>query len=216
MAKLNFQKLTPEVESNIEVYDQAFEFIFNNDDVQNIAISGSYGSGKSSLIKSYEKKYGQTFTNISITHFNKNGDKNNVTDDVIEEKIINQLIQQLDPSTIRKSTFKVKTDYSRDRTFILSTTSVLCIGGILIYSNRNIPKNIQLGALFVFLFTLWIIVYWLIEIQNNHNILKKISVNGNGVELENNDRSYFDKNINEILYLLEKNKYNNIVFEDID
>lgn len=222
MTKINFQKLTPESGSNIEVYDKAFEFVFNNDDVRNIAITGSYGSGKSSLIKSYEKINGTTFTTISLTHF-KDSDISNLKDnekyamdDVIEEKIVNQLIQQLEPSTIRKSIFKVKTDYSKSITFSLSITFVLCIFGIIIYSNKNVSNIFRFIALFIFLFSLLVIIYWLIEIQDNHNILKKININGNGVELENNNISFFDKYIDEIIYLLEKNKYDNIALEDID
>ena len=45
MANLKFQKLTPETDADIKVYDEAFRFVFKNDDIRNIAISGSYGSG---------------------------------------------------------------------------------------------------------------------------------------------------------------------------
>ena len=41
-----FQKLTPTTEVNLNVYENALEFVFQNVDVRNIAISGPYGAGK--------------------------------------------------------------------------------------------------------------------------------------------------------------------------
>ena len=55
--KYNFEKLTPNRKANISVYEEAIEFVFDNSDVTNIAISGAYGAGKSSVIESYEKKH---------------------------------------------------------------------------------------------------------------------------------------------------------------
>ena len=40
-----------------EVYFAALEWALNNPNIHNLAISGPYGSGKSSIIKSYLKKH---------------------------------------------------------------------------------------------------------------------------------------------------------------
>lgn len=61
----NFEKLTPDKDADISVYEEAIEFVFDNSDVTNIAISGAYGAGKSSVIESYEKK--NTIIKISCT-----------------------------------------------------------------------------------------------------------------------------------------------------
>ena len=42
MDKYNFQKLTPINDVELNIYDHALDFIFKNDDVKNIAISGAY------------------------------------------------------------------------------------------------------------------------------------------------------------------------------
>ena len=65
-----FEKLTPDNDVDISVYDEAIGFVFDNEDVTNIAISGAYGAGKSSVIKSYEKKHEEKkFMHISLAHF---------------------------------------------------------------------------------------------------------------------------------------------------
>lgn len=55
MSDLRFQKLTPTSNVDLNVYEEGFEFIFSNDDIRNIAVSGPYSSGKSSLLESYKR-----------------------------------------------------------------------------------------------------------------------------------------------------------------
>ena len=60
-------------------------------------------------------------------------------------------------------------------------------------------------------------LYNLLNIQTNKNIFKKINVQGNEIEIfEDSQNSYFDKYLNEVLYLFENSKADVIVFEDID
>ena len=41
-----YLKLTPNAGIDISSYDEAFNYVFQNSDIRNIAITGSYGSGK--------------------------------------------------------------------------------------------------------------------------------------------------------------------------
>ena len=41
-AKYIFEKLTPITDSDISVYESAIDFVFENNDVKNIALSGAY------------------------------------------------------------------------------------------------------------------------------------------------------------------------------
>ena len=87
MSDLRFQKLTPTSNVDLNVYEEGFEFIFSNDDIRNIAVSGPYSSGKSSLLESYKKKHPQkTFIHISLAHFtneNKDNEEKEIEDEVI-------------------------------------------------------------------------------------------------------------------------------------
>ena len=55
--KHNFQKLTPINTANIEIYEDAIDFVFNNNDLKNVALSGAYSAGKSSVLESYKTKH---------------------------------------------------------------------------------------------------------------------------------------------------------------
>lgn len=56
-SKLVFEKLTPVTNSDIKNYESAIDYVFKENDVRNVAISGAYGSGKSSVLESYKKKH---------------------------------------------------------------------------------------------------------------------------------------------------------------
>ena len=57
--KKKFNALTPEVLGENEqkqIYTEALDFAFGNSDIKNIAITGIYGAGKSTVWKTYEKE----------------------------------------------------------------------------------------------------------------------------------------------------------------
>lgn len=61
------------------------------------------------------------------------------------------------------------------------------------------------------------IIYGLIKIQKNKNVFRKLNLQGNEIEIfEESDDSYFDKYLNEVLYLFENVDADVIVFEDMD
>ena len=63
-----------------------------------------------------------------------------------------------------------------------------------------------------------IFLYTLIKKQSCKNLFKKLSVQGNEIEIseDGNNESCFDKYLNEVLYLFEQADVDVIVFEDID
>ncbi|MCI8863476.1 MAG: hypothetical protein HFI20_13490, partial [Lachnospiraceae bacterium] len=120
MSKYFFQKLTPinNVE-DMEVYTSALDFVFENDDLRNIAITGPYGAGKSSMIETYKTKRSYRFLHISLAHFEETGktslntfetEGNMGIEKVLEGKILNQLLHQIDPKSIKWTSFQVKKD----------------------------------------------------------------------------------------------------------
>jgi hypothetical protein len=94
--KYFFQKLTPVKDADISVYEEAIDYVFENDDITNVAISGAYSAGKSSVLESYKGKHKNLkFIHISLAHFktsDEEPEENNVKESVLEGKILNQLI----------------------------------------------------------------------------------------------------------------------------
>ena len=90
-----YKDFTPEKKiKNGEEYLNALDWALRNPDVKNIALSGPYGSGKSSIIQSYMEKHPSVKAlNISLATF----DVENCQDDenIIEEGILKQLFYKV-------------------------------------------------------------------------------------------------------------------------
>ena len=146
MDELNFQKLTPTQEVDLSGYEDAFHYIFDEDDIRNIAISGAYSSGKSSVIESYKKKHPEKkFLHLSLAHFqalddaqlnddfsdgNIGGDKQKDSESILEGKILNQLIQQIPADKIPQTNFRIKRSVDWKKPAI--TSSMLCLLVVLL------------------------------------------------------------------------------------
>ncbi len=156
----------------------------------------------------------------------------------LEGKILNQLIHQIPPENIQQTHFKIKRTV-KGKTIILQTAAIvifiLALLHVVLWSDwhsyvdlldNNFFKALISfttstysrfisGAIAVALFT-WF-VYRMVKMQTNKNLFKKLNLQGNEIEIfENDDDSYFDKYLNEVLYLFENANVDIIVFEDMD
>lgn len=241
--KYIFEKLTPITDSDISVYESAIDFVFENYDVRNVAISGAYGAGKSSVLASYKSKHPNTrFMHISLAHFQDAQDEDHsdepIKNSVLEGKILNQLIHQIPAEKIPQTNFRVKKSTGNWSLFwytVATAVFLLSLLHILFFDNWSqfvgslsegrIQKFLNLStanetllisgaacfAIVCFFF------FRILLAQKNKSIFKKLSFQGNEIEIfEESDDSYFDKYLNEVLYLFENVDEDVVVFEDMD
>lgn len=167
----------------------------------------------------------------------KEQDGKNV-ESVIEGKILNQLIQQIPSDKIPQTSFRIKRSFGQNEPYFISFAVCIflllvmyclnfsswqayvaslnegffkCIVGLTVF-----PETRFISGLLALLL-LGIAIYELVRVQYSKNIFRKISVQGNEIEIfsDSND-SFFDKYLNEVLYLFENADVDGIVFEDID
>lgn len=240
-SKYHFERLTPIDDIDLKVYEDAIDYVFDNPDIKNVAITGAYSAGKSSVLASYKKKHEELrFLHISLAHF-KSPDEENETEikeSVLEGKILNQLIHQIPSEKIPQTNFRVKQKINSKHVLKRAVGVVLLFIAIIYFTCFNmwrdyvntLPENcfksllslstnqyalIVDGIIITGLFLLF--VYELINIQKNRNIFRKLNLQGNEIEIfEERDDSYFDKYLNEVLYLFENSDADVIVFEDMD
>ncbi|MBS4203671.1 hypothetical protein [Lederbergia citrea] len=241
--KYKFQKLTPDTDVDLKLYEDAIDYIFDNPDVRNVAISGAYGAGKSSVIASYKKKQKHSklrFVHISLAHF-KQSDKEDeikIKESVLEGKILNQLIHQIPSENIPQTNFKVKKKIETKNIVISTVFTMLFLISILhitmfelwngyvaslsiswVKNLLEISTNryVLIISGFLVAITFYIFLYSLVKAQKTKNIFRKVSFQGNEIEIfEESEESYFDKYLNEVLYLFENVEADVIVFEDMD
>lgn len=240
--KYKFERLTPTDNVDLEVYEEAIDYVFDNPDVRNVAISGAYSAGKSSILASYKKKHSnKRFLHISLAHFqspNEKEDATEVKESVLEGKILNQLIHQIPSKKIPQTNFRVKRRIGT-ASIIIKTLEIISLLIAVIYllffdSWKNyvssLPANwlksiLELSAHsyalmvdgIIIITLVSFLIYGLIKIQRNKNVFRKLNLQGNEIEIfEESDDSYFDKYLNEVLYLFENVDADVIVFEDMD
>ena len=235
---ITFEKLTPTTLSPDEMrgYNEALDFIFKEEDLLNIAISGPYASGKSSVFNTYEDEHEElNGIHISLSYFspnlkskieNQNPDNEFTFNDelMLERKIINQLIHQIDPKQIPATDFKVKAESETSiKIFWASIISLflycfIYIDKILL--NKWLEEHTKLTLIFIgLLFALITFVFYkIIDLQNSKNLIRKLKIFQNEIDISSSecDVSYFDKYLDEIIYILDKSGLDFIVFEDID
>lgn len=234
-----YESLTPKSDiKNGEEYFAALDWALNQEDIRNIAIAGPYGSGKSSIIRSYLKKNsGKKVLNISLAAFNLDEMVSNIGDNKSENEknkleigILKQLFYSVDTERIPKSRYRK------------------------IQNLKIKPSNILITILFVFLFLLLILffspkkllffVFLIKKIIGLHPILTiaivsviscavialiykwyqenykfseiKIGDKATLQERHDNEESIFDKNMDEIIYFFEMTGHNIVVIEDLD
>lgn len=245
--KYHFERLTPTDSIDLNVYEEAIDYVFDNPDVRNVAISGAYSAGKSSVLASYKKKHSdKNFLHISLAHFQSPNEKDKkekeveaeVKESVLEGKILNQLIHQISSDKIPQTNFRVKRRISPASIIIkaLETISLLTATIYFVFFDSwksyvsALPDNwlksiLELSAHpyalmvdgIIIIALLSFLIYGLIKIQKNKNVFRKLNLQGNEIEIfEESDDSYFDKYLNEVLYLFENVDADVIVFEDMD
>ncbi|MBR3918332.1 MAG: hypothetical protein IKJ59_06300 [Clostridia bacterium] len=266
-----YNSLMPKDNIDISNYEDALDFAFSpNEKVRNIALMGTYGSGKSSIINTYASKHPEKkFLHISLARFDDNLHQNknykHIIDskpdsskkeeqkpfnesianndtleiisinNILEGKILNQLIHQISPNKIKESRFNIKRTSNVFATilrviaifFVISTTMILGFEKWLknfVEELKIIDLHFLISPTFKFIAIIAcaiILIYFLFLLINKRFFvknLKKVEVkNLLGIEIFDSETdSSFDKYLNEVIYLFENCDVDAIVFEDLD
>lgn len=228
-----FLKLTPTNSADISGYEEALDYVFDdasNTDIHNVAISGIYGSGKSSIINTYANQKNKNFIHIYLAHFN--GEKNEEDESEIEKKIINSIIQQIPHSKVPDSKFQVKADISGFSKIITSRILAVMLflfylanaGRVNSFFEKSLDEKLRFYILLGIgvllgawaLYSLVRLIYTGVSWQNRSRLLSKISFKWGEINVKDEEKSYFDKHLDEILYLIVNSGCDGFVFEDMD
>lgn len=241
---IEFKSLAPVESDNYSNYQEAFKYALSNEKITNIAVTGPYASGKSSVIEKVKNNFAKyKFITLSLTNFNSGSDEENTEkehnkklEEDLESQLINQLIHKIDSKKIKDSRFLAnkKIDTSRLSYKLGTLIHALIISIIFIcliivnisdetmsktlFSKIDDIKSISINILLILgsIYSLYFINK-AITLFKTRRILRKINIYGNEIELfSSEEESIFDKYTDEILYLFEKSGANIFIFEDID
>ena len=107
---LSLTPITSADEDN--AYSDMLKFALSQNKTNNIAITGPYGSGKSSVLQTFQKKHPQwKYLNISLATFKDelevgNANSKEIEIEAIEKSILQQLFYSVDQKTLPRSRLK--------------------------------------------------------------------------------------------------------------
>lgn len=202
-------------------------------EVRNIALTGGYGTGKSSVIQglierihsSKEfKKIRPIVISLPTTQIADESDSGDNRTDRIQREIVKQLLYRSNPRKMRGSQYRRITHVTatqRATVCFIVAAILTSIFWLLAKPNWHWHWS-QGGSLWgywqpaVVQTILWGLTFYIDWIWVNKPALKGLQFGPAKLELEKNDSSYFDKYLNEIIYYFEVSRTNLAIFEDLD
>ncbi|MBP5703947.1 MAG: hypothetical protein J6X12_04510 [Paludibacteraceae bacterium] len=206
----------------------------NDQEVFNIAITGPYGSGKSSVLKSLKTEYSNkhkylTISLASLTGERENGNElNGEEQQQVEYSILQQLIYKEKPETLPDSRFR--RIERRTNAFLFGFIVLIFIIVLLIvfepqwvridsfydllkldYEHRNCIHRVSLLIMLLSVFGGTVYLYKYPSIWR----VKAFSMKDVSIEL-GQDSSVFNKHLEEIVYFFESTEYDVVIIEDLD
>lgn len=216
----------------IKKYLKHIKDAIDNKDVKNLALSGVYGSGKSTIIKSFKSQYPETnILHISLASFNEIQDgiydkfKDQIQLNILQQIIYSQKADKLPESRINRiSEINIweKSNWIKVASFLVLFISTYLL--LKFYAYQINPNNWKLSesfswscfALIVFsLISMFSIGKIAIEIVNKLKV-NKITLKEAEFGNKNENKDILNKHIDEILYFFEKIPTNIVVIEDLD
>ena len=241
-----FRSLTPNDSIDLHHFREALDHVFSSSKIRNIALTGSYGSGKSSVIRSYENMHKEkTFIHISLARFEEQGQSTDnpadptKTVNILEGKIINQLLHQIPEEELPPSYIQPqgKISWKRHLLVVLSFLAFI-VSGVYVFQFQKwvsfvsglgespIKPLLQITAnpygrligIVLLLILLGCGTFYILRTYPFRIFFKKVDLKGLvGIELFNaQEDTYFDKYLHNVLQLFDQANADAIIFEDLD
>ena len=211
-------------------YEAELEKVHNDPLCRNIALSGSYGAGKSSVIEKVKERQqakDEKWISISLATFCEAIDKQPGTEkddqNAIEAEILRQMVHKIGTSKAPKSGLHELCDrkwHIDAGAAVLVLAFVLLTSYFMNISAKLFSLSLSRGEILAFL--LWMILagsglFRLIRTNAISKVIKRIKVFEAELEVTpSGSVSPFERCVDEIVYLLNASEMDAIVFEDLD
>ncbi|MCU4120047.1 ATP-binding protein [Variovorax sp. N23] len=212
------------------VYSEAILFATNNPQVSNIALTGPYGSGKSSIIQSFLKNYRRPALHISLAAFvpEASSDGEKVSRQEIERSILQQMLYGADANKLPLSRFKRIQSPGVWSIFksLYITLGVLALW--YVFSQRKdvingvfftpfaLSNGFRLGICAFAVLFLWMTLHHF-YVASFGLSLKSVSLKDVEIRPAHDDQtSILNRHLDEILYFFQSTDYDLVIIEDLD
>lgn len=191
---------------------------------RNIALSGRYGTGKSSVLDKFQENHKDSTLRLSVSTLAPDIEGVTLTNR-IQKEVLKQLIYSAQPRTLRYSRFRRRSPLSAWRAIGESIVLVGVLGALLALLGR-LPSQMATGSghsgveraiVWVAVAALIVVVLSVLRIVTyNRFTVSNVSAAGAALTLSAPNHTYFDENIDEIVYFFDQEPTDIVIFEDLD
>lgn len=230
--KVGLQPLYPSTEpAEHGIYIDALNDALLDDDIHNVALTGGYGSGKSSILKGFiaDKKKRTVFISFSTlgadiskyTTANPAQDKDSGLDSIpnlIQKEIVKQILYREKYATVPASRYPkiFRTRFVSVLAWAFALTIALP-AVMYVLGSLSIAKLDNLRAALFMALTFVVSAFLVQAIMPLAKRLQPDKISGGPVSIAlSASANYFDQHLDEIIYFFEASKYDIVVLEDID
>lgn len=229
--RAKFVNLAPTDQADKDgVYSDALKFATSDPKVFNIALTGPYGSGKSSIIQSFLKNYQRPSLHISLASFAQEADAggDEIKRQKIERSILEQMLYGADSNKLPLSRFKriqspgvlsvLKSLYIMIGLLALWYTFAkqkAIIDGTF-FTPFELGNWLNLGGLALAALFLWTALHHF-YVASFGLSLKSFSLKDIEIRpASDNQESILNRHLDEIIYFFQSTDYDLVIIEDLD
>lgn len=228
------------IEQEHKVYVDEIEKALRSESCRNLALSGPYGSGKSSILSKVVEMHGSEAVSISLSTLGNQGSSRTPSSrelseeaSSIQKEIIKQLLYMADPRELPRSRFNRLHKAGLRRSLRAPSFISLILVVLLLTTNtlRQVPdfpldgwnadnliKNwINFVGKSILVWLIGTIVLWRpVYLVSGRVRFDKLTAGPASIAFDDRPETYFDKYLDEIIYYFEETKHRIVIFEDLD
>jgi len=221
------------VESEHGLYVDELNAAIANDEIRNVALSGNYGVGKSSILKRVVEMHRKRVVELSLSALAPI-ETEDLDDSIpkqaatptnqIQQEIVKQLLYREPPGNTPASRFRRIQKFRPFRELAIAALSSIVVSLAFVIAGWTAKILVAFpgiafleSVLNVEIFGVSILVLFVLRSLTYGRLsIKQVTAGTATVILDDRSVSYFDQYLDEIVYFFEVSRTNIVIFEDID
>ncbi len=213
------------------IYLEHLEAATTDTGAKNVALTGRYGTGKSSVLDEFERRHHKRVLRVSITTLGPDRDGEGLTNR-IQKELVKQVIYRASPDKLRTSGFARTDRVTWPRALAQSGCLIALLGvalalvgwlpSVAAFPQGTSQEPVTVSAVAAF-FGMWLsfvlvvtlLTAWLRRALGSR-IITSLSAAGTSITLGERDDTYFDAYLEELVTHFDEAQEDFVIFEDID
>ncbi|WP_114558305.1 YobI family P-loop NTPase [Desertihabitans aurantiacus] len=224
-AAMPLESLTPSYdEGHHGTYLRRLEEAVTDPRNLNIALTGRYGAGKSSVLDQFQANHRKTIQRLAISTLAP-GEEGESTTNRIQKEIVKQLLYGASEKVGKNSRFSKIAVLGRPKAFRQSAVIVICVGGLLYllgwlpdlkWTVAGHPTWARAAAWVGAWLLASVVVSAFRMLTYGRFTVSDVSAGGAALTLAEKPDSFFDKYLDEIVHYFGHESKDIVLFEDLD